>query len=123
VQAETRLEVTDLYIRKIAYCCDGVTSGKQVTFRSGFHPQHLIMAEKNTREIKALGTTIVVSDVDFTPIEEPNCRYRLKDGTIVKVKNIATSIVKVVDQTLPTGDPIFMVFSGPVVSIDHQSVA
>jgi hypothetical protein len=41
----------------------------------------------------------------------------LEDGTVLKVKSVANSIVKIAGQTMPDGNPVFLVFTTPVINV------
>lgn len=71
------------------------------------------------KKIKVFGTEIDVVELETTDANETYNHYTLEDGSVLKVKNVANSIVKVVGQTSPIGHPIYMVFTTPVVSVEH----
>jgi len=64
-----------------------------------------------------LGTTMEVVEMPIVKANELYNEYTLEDGTFVKVKNVATSIVQVVGQTMPDGSPVLLIFSSPVVNV------
>ena len=74
-----------------------------------------IMAEGKT--IKVFGLDVPVTNVPVVELEERFIQYTLEDGTILKVKNVATSVLRVDDQYLPDGNPVYIVLSAPVVSV------
>jgi len=69
------------------------------------------------RTIKLFGHDIDVSDVPIVEQEEQFIRYKLADGTVLKVKNVATSVLRIENQYLPDGTPIYIMASNPVVSV------
>lgn len=69
------------------------------------------------KTLKVFGVDIPVSDVPVVEAEERFIQYKLEDGTILKVKNVATSVLRVDDQYLPDGAPVYLVISNPVVSV------
>jgi hypothetical protein len=73
------------------------------------------MAEGKT--IKLFGHDIPVTDVPVVDVEERFIQYRLEDGSILKVKNVATSVLRVDNEYLPDGNPVYLVLSSPVVSV------
>jgi hypothetical protein len=73
------------------------------------------MSEGKT--IKLFGIDVPVTDVPVVELEERFIQYTLADGSILKVKNVATSILRVNDQYLPDGNPVYLVLSAPVVSV------
>jgi hypothetical protein len=73
------------------------------------------MAERKT--IKLFGHDIPVTDVPVVEAEERFVQYKLEDGTVLKVKNVATSILRVDNEYLPDGNPVYLVLSTPAVSV------
>jgi hypothetical protein len=69
------------------------------------------------KSIKLFGIDVPVTDVPVVELEERFIQYTLEDGTILKVKNVATSVLRVNDQYLPDGNPVYLVLSAPVVSV------
>jgi hypothetical protein len=74
------------------------------------------MAEAK-RKIKLFGHDIDVSEVPIVEEEEHFIRYKLADGTVLKVKNVATAVLRVDNQFLPDGTPVYLMASNPVVSV------
>lgn len=77
------------------------------------------MAETK-KKLPMLGVELEVTDVPIAESSEPFSRYTLEDGTVVKVKNVATSIVRIDGQYLPDGRPVYFVFSSPVVDVESS---
>jgi hypothetical protein len=73
------------------------------------------MAEGKT--IKLFGHDIPVIDVQVVEGEEPFVQYKLEDGTVLKVKNVATSVLRVDGEYLPDGNPVYLFLSTPAVSV------
>jgi hypothetical protein len=73
------------------------------------------MAEGKT--IKVFGHDVPVTEVPVIEAEERFIQYKLEDGTILKVKNVATSVLRVNEQYLPDGSPVYLVLANPVVSV------
>jgi hypothetical protein len=71
----------------------------------------------NGKTIKLFGHDIPVTDVPVAEHEEKFLQYKLEDGSVIKVKNVATSVLRVDDQYLPDGSPVYLVISNPVVSV------
>jgi hypothetical protein len=69
------------------------------------------------KTIPLFGHDIPVTDVPVVEAEERFIEYKLEDGTVLKVKNVATSVLRVDDQYLPDGSPVYLVLSNPVVSV------
>ncbi|MGO8988800.1 MAG: hypothetical protein ACLQGU_08285 [bacterium] len=66
------------------------------------------------KKIKLFGQDKEVTDVPIVKSTEPWSEYELEDGSIVRFKNVATSIVRVENQYGPDGSPMYLVFSSPV---------
>lgn len=73
------------------------------------------MAEGKT--IKLFHHDIPVTDVPVIEVEERFVQYKLEDGTVLKVKSVATSILRVDNEYLPDGNPVYIVLANPVVSV------
>lgn len=69
------------------------------------------------KSIALFGHDIPVTEVPVVESEERFIEYKLEDGTILKVKNVATSVLRVDDQYLPDGAPVYLVLANPVVSV------
>jgi len=80
------------------------------------------MAETK-KVIKLLGFDLSVSEVPVVEAGEQFIHYRLEDGTVLKVKNVATAVMRVDGQYLPDGTPIYLVVSNPVVSVVSSPLA
>jgi len=69
------------------------------------------------KTLALMGADVEVIDVPIKTSTEFFNEYTLEDGTVLKVKSSASSIVKVAGQTLPDGNPLFLVFTTPVVNV------
>jgi hypothetical protein len=69
------------------------------------------------KKIEIFGHPIDVSDVPVVQTKEEFVEYKLEDGTVLKVKGVASSILRVDNQFLPDGSPIYIVMLNPVVSV------
>jgi len=74
------------------------------------------MAETK-KKITVFGQQFDVSEVPVVEGEERFVQYTLEDGSTLKVKHVATSVLRVDGQYLPDGSPIYMVLSNPVVGV------
>lgn len=74
------------------------------------------MAEKK-RTISLFGQTSEVVDVPITKALENFNEYELEDGSVLRVKNVAGSILRVKDQYNVDGSPIYIVLATPVVNV------
>jgi hypothetical protein len=74
------------------------------------------------RKMQLLGTDTEVADVPIVKSDEVFNYYELEDGTKLKVKNVATSIIRIEGQymPLPDGRPIYIVLSSPVVNVESS---
>ena len=71
------------------------------------------MAEMK-RTIKLFGRELEMTDVPIKKSNEPWSEYELEDGSIVKFKSVASSVLRVVGQYSPDGNPVYIVVSAPV---------
>ena len=55
--------------------------------------------------------------VPYEIIQEPWTKYRLPDGSIVRLRLIVTEVVRL-DQDLPSGEPHYVVKSGNIMAVD-----
>ena len=74
------------------------------------------------KKLNMLGTSIDVAEVPITSSEELLNTYKLEDGSVLKVKNVATSVMRVEGQFLPDGRPVYLVFSTPVVNVESHTI-
>lgn len=57
-------------------------------------------------------------EVDFEPQEPEKWNvYMLEDGTKIRLKAVASSVVRL-DEYLPNGEPIYIINSTPIVAAD-----
>ena len=77
------------------------------------------MAETK-KKINVFGHPIDVSDVPIVKAEERFNLYVLEDGTVLRVKSVATSMLRVDGQYLPDGNPIYIVVTTPAVSVESS---
>ena len=74
------------------------------------------------KKVPLLGSDTEVADVPIVKSDEVFNRYELEDGTILKVKNVATAVWRIEGQfnPLPDGRPIYIVLSTPVVNVESS---
>lgn len=77
------------------------------------------MAEKKTK-LPLLGIEFDVTEVPVVEMKEYFNEYKLEDGTVVKVKGALASVVRVDNQFLPDGNPIYFAFLSPVVKVESS---
>ena len=69
------------------------------------------------RKIKVFGKDVDVVEVPFEPIVEHFNEYKLEDGSVIKVKAVAVSVMRVDDQFMPDGSPVYIVLTSPAVKV------
>jgi hypothetical protein len=69
------------------------------------------------KTLALLGQNIQVIEKSIESSKECFNEYTLSDGTVLKVKNVATSIAQIEGQTMPDGSPLFLIFSTPVTTV------
>jgi hypothetical protein len=69
------------------------------------------------KTLNLLGKDITVIEKDIESSKESFNEYTLADGTVLKVKNVATSIAQIDGPPLPDGSPVFLIFSTPVITV------
>jgi len=72
------------------------------------------------KKLPVFGREVDVSEVPITASEENVNHYTLEDGTTLKVKGVATSVMRIDNQFLPDGNPIYIVVMTPVVSVESS---
>lgn len=75
------------------------------------------------KKLPIFGNEVDVSDVPITKAIEFFNEYELEDGSIIKVKSVATSILRIEDQFTPDGRPIYIVMTSPNVNVIKSGVA
>jgi len=63
------------------------------------------------------GRQVMGQDVSFEPEKESWSVYLLEDGTTLKMRAIAASIIRL-DEFMPNGDPMYLVNASNVVATD-----
>jgi hypothetical protein len=79
------------------------------------------MAETK-KKITVFGHEIDVSDVPIVKADERFNFYVLEDGTVLRVKSVATAMLRVEGQFLPDGNPIYIVVTSPAVSVESSPI-
>ena len=59
--------------------------------------------------------------VDFEVVEEPWATYQLRDGTVIKIKLVASEVVQT-GKVDANGDPQYVVKSSNVMSVQPPSI-
>lgn len=74
------------------------------------------------KKISVFGHEIDVSDVPIVKAEERFNLYVLEDGTVLRVKCVATSMLRVDGQYLPDGNPIYIPVISPAVAVESSPI-
>ncbi len=69
------------------------------------------------RKVSFAGTEVEVEDIEPISSTEHFNDYELPDGTSLRVKSVLTTLVRVVGQTTPDGQPLFLATVTPVVVV------
>jgi hypothetical protein len=79
------------------------------------------MADK-IQKLKVFGKEIDVVEVGFDPTEEHFNRYKLADGSVIRVKAVVTSVKRIHDQFGAEGEPIYLVFTSPATHVESSTI-
>ena len=79
------------------------------------------MAETKKR-LPVFGLEIDVSEVPIVQLDEHVNKYVLEDGTVLRVKSVAMSVMRIDGQFLPDGSPIYIVSATPVSSVESSLI-
>jgi hypothetical protein len=74
------------------------------------------MAEKK-RKMPIFGQEVDVVDVPITKAVEHFNEYELEDGSVLRVKSVATSMIRIDGQYTPEGKPVYIVMTTPATSV------
>lgn len=74
------------------------------------------------KKITVFGFEVDVSDVPIVKADERFNLYVLEDGSVLRVKSVATSMLRVDGQFLPDGSPIYIVVTSPAVSVESSPI-
>ena len=75
------------------------------------------------RKMTLLGAEMDVAEVPIEKSDEPMATYELEDGSVLKVRNIATSIIRLEGQFTPDGRPIYIVLTTPAVNVQKSKLS
>ena len=79
------------------------------------------MAEQK-RKMDILGAQMDVVDVPYSRADEKLSEYTLEDGSVLRVRNVATSILRIEGQFSPDGRPIYLVLTTPAVTVVSSKI-
>jgi hypothetical protein len=80
------------------------------------------MAETK-RKLPVFGLEVDVSEVPITKTDEYVNKYTLEDGTVLRVKSVATAALRVDGQYMPDGSPIYIILASPVTSVESSPLS
>lgn len=75
------------------------------------------------RTINVLGKDTEVVDVPIVKMHEPSGEYELEDGTVLRVRNAASAILRIEGQSNADGTPLYFVMTTPVVTVISSRTA
>jgi len=74
------------------------------------------------KTIPLFGQEVSVADVPIKKATESFNEYELEDGSVLKVKSVAMSILRVEGQFTPDGSPIYLVNMNPAVVVVNSKI-
>jgi len=75
------------------------------------------------RKMAILGHEMDVADVPIKKATEYFNEYELEDGSVIQVKSVATSVLRVEGQYTPDGRPIYIVLTSPAVNVQSSRLS
>jgi hypothetical protein len=79
------------------------------------------MPEKK-KKLPIFGHEVDVAEVPILRNEEQLNTYWLEDGSVIRVRSVATSILRIEGQYLPDGSPIYIVMATPVTNVAESKL-
>ena len=64
------------------------------------------------------GESVDAEQIEITQSSEHWNQYLLEDGSVLKLKSVATKVVRLKDQYDPSGNPIYFIQSNNIVAVD-----
>ena len=77
---------------------------------------------ETTKKLPIFGFEVDVAVVPVVKSDEQLNTYFLEDGSVLKVRSVATSIMRVEGQYLPDGSPVYIVLATPVTSVESSKI-
>lgn len=74
------------------------------------------------KKLPFLGVEIDVVDVPVVKSDEQLNTYHLEDGSVLKVRSVATAILRVDGEYLPDGSPIYFIMATPVTKVVESKI-
>jgi hypothetical protein len=75
------------------------------------------------KKMPLLGREVEVADVPAKHSTELFNEYELEDGSVLKVKSVATNFLRIEGEYLPDGRPVYIVLVSPVVNVESSPLA
>lgn len=72
------------------------------------------------KKLPVFGLEVDVSEVPIIKAEECVNKYTLEDGTVLRVKTVATSILRIDGQYMPDGSPVYIAITAPVSTVESS---
>jgi hypothetical protein len=72
------------------------------------------------KKLTLLGKVFDATDVPIVKAEESFSHYVLEDGSVLRVKSVATSMLRVDGEYLPDGSPVYIVLTSPAVNVESS---
>jgi hypothetical protein len=72
------------------------------------------------RTMTILGKQMEVADVPIVSMKETFNEYELEDGSTLRVRSVANSILRLEGQFHPDGTPVYLVLTTPAVSVQKS---
>ena len=69
------------------------------------------------RKVQYQGQTVEGTEVPFQASREPWTEYLIEDGSVIKIKTVATEVVRLDDHYDQAGDPIYVLKSTQIVAV------
>jgi hypothetical protein len=63
------------------------------------------------KKVTYQGREVEATVLDFTVVDDGTARYRLEDGTVLRVKPVVVAVLRVEDERNDLGEPVFLVQS------------
>jgi hypothetical protein len=73
------------------------------------------------KKIPLFGRETDVTDVPVLKASEPWSEYELEDGSVLRVRNVPTSVLRIDGQYNADGTPLYLILTTPVVNLVKTS--
>jgi hypothetical protein len=75
------------------------------------------MGQERKKKVPWQGQIVDGTEVSFQTSREPWTEYLLDDGSVIKLKTVATEVIRLENTYDPSGDPIYTVKSTQIVAV------